>query len=167
MFRPLAARALLFSRSSTRSFHSPYAVLRDSRLTAPHASPAVSSMNEKQNDHLAEPFLTHAGTRTYVVSEPDATSKHYQVPSGAYPTSAPYVGSVTSEASSARPATMHTKTRNEDGIGESSAIRFENVPEESGDGLVEGDGQRGSRNSAATADVTSQGGLANAWRTRR
>jgi hypothetical protein len=163
MFRPLAARALLFSRSSTRFFHSPYVVLRDSRLAHPLVSLEASSMNEKQNDHSAEPFLTHAGTRTYVVSEPDATSKHYQVPSGAYPTSG-HVGSVPSESSSARPTTMHTTTRNEDGIGESSAIRSESVPEESGNSLVEGDEQRGSRNSAP---ITPQGGLANAWRTRR
>jgi len=152
-----------YTRPSTRFFHSPYVVLRDSRLAHPLVSLEVSSMNEKQNDHSAEPFLTHAGTRTYVVSEPDATSKHYQVPSGAYPTSG-HVGSVPSESSSAQPTTMHA---NEDGIGESSAIRSESVPEESGNNLVEGDGQRGSRKSAPTADVTPQGGLANAWRTRR
>ena len=162
MFRPLATRALLFSRASTRSFHSPYVVLRDSRLTSPLASPAASSMNEKQNDHSAEPFLTHAGTRTYVVSEPDATSKHYQVPSGAYPTSGPYVGSVSSETSPARPATIHTMTRNEGDIRESSATKLESG--ESGNSFVEGDGQPGS---AQTAEVTPQGGLANAWRTRR
>jgi hypothetical protein len=151
MFRPLAARILFSSRSSTRSFHSPYVVLRDSRLPTATllASSAVSSMNEKQHDHSAEPFLTHSGTRTYVVSQPDASSKHYQVPSGAYPTTAPYVSSAASEASS----------RNEGGIEENPAVRFETAPAETGGitGIGQGDGP-GLRDS---------GGLANAWRTRR
>lgn len=144
MFRPLAARILLASRSATRSFHSPYVVLRDSRVptATPLASSAVSSMNEKQHDHSAEPFLTHSGTRTYVVSEPDAASKHYQVPSGAYPTTAPYVSSAASEASS----------RNEGSIEE---IRSETAPAETGIGQGDGPGLRDS------------GKLANAWRTRR
>jgi hypothetical protein len=157
MFRPLAARVLLLSRSSTRSFHSPYVALRDSRLPTPLASSAVSSMNEKQLDHSAEPFLTHAGTRTYVVSQPDATSKHYQVPSGAYPTSTPYVNSVASEPDAqARAAATGTVARNEGGIEDSSATS-----------IGQGDGQRELGNSAAIPGVAAQGGLASAWRTRR
>lgn len=158
MFRPLAVRILLSSRSATRSFHSPYVVLRDSRLptATPLASSAVSSMNEKQHDHSAEPFLTHAGTRTYVVSQPDASSKHYQVPSGAYPTTAPYVSSAASEPDS------QARSRDEGGTEESSAIRFGSDPAEMGSvlsgitGISQGD-----------PDLRDSGGLANAWRTRR
>ncbi|KAK2464515.1 hypothetical protein APHAL10511_003494 [Amanita phalloides] len=99
MFRPLSKRAL-FSLTSLRHFHSPYVALRDAPLPKSLASSAASAMNEKQDDHSAEPILTHAGTRAYVVSEPDASSKHYQVPSGAFPASVPYVSSAPIEPSS-------------------------------------------------------------------
>jgi len=45
---------------------------------------------EKQDDSSSEPHLSSSGTRTYVVSEPDPSNTPYQVPSGAYPTSAPF-----------------------------------------------------------------------------
>jgi len=44
--------------------------------------------------------MTSSGRRTYVVSEPDASFKHYAVPAGAYPTSSPYVPFAATEAPS-------------------------------------------------------------------
>jgi hypothetical protein len=90
---------LITSPSSHRQFHSPFAVLKgDSPLTPPSSPSSVSSVYEKQHDSSPEPVHTPSGRRTYVVSEPDASSKYYEVPSGAYPTSAPYVHLTPTEA---------------------------------------------------------------------
>lgn len=51
----------------------------------------ATAMYEKQNDHVAEPFMTSGGARTYVVSEPEAASKYFQIPSGVHLTSTPHV----------------------------------------------------------------------------
>ena len=69
---------------SGRSFRTPFAVLGSSPTTP--SPTTIASHYEKQYDHPPEPI----NSRTYVVSEPDASTKHYQVPAGAYPTSAPY-----------------------------------------------------------------------------
>ncbi|KAF8640215.1 hypothetical protein AX16_010112 [Volvariella volvacea WC 439] len=88
---------VLSSSSATqcRKFHSPFAALGRSPLasattTNASASQVPFSMYEKQLDTSPEPILSNSGTRTYVVSEPDATSKFHEVPSGAYNTSSPY-----------------------------------------------------------------------------
>ena len=80
-------------RATTRAFHSPFAVLssQQSPLTAPPPSSSVArGIYEKNIEYPAEPFVSGFGTRTYVVSQPDPANTPYEVPSGAYPTSAPY-----------------------------------------------------------------------------
>lgn len=72
-----------------RSFHSPFVVLNSP--LSPASSLSSASLYEKQHDHSPEPQISLAGTRTYVVSEPDPANTPYAVPSGAYPTTAPYV----------------------------------------------------------------------------
>jgi len=82
----------------SRAFHSPFVVLRaaGTPLTSSPASPTTSPKNdtppmyEKQADSTSEPLITSSGTRTYVVSEPDPSNKAYEVPYGAYSTTAPY-----------------------------------------------------------------------------
>jgi hypothetical protein len=75
----LALRAHNTIRS--RSFHSAFTILDDSHLK-------IASQYEKQYDHPAQPIPSHFGYRTYMVSEPDASTRHYQVPAGAYHCSA-------------------------------------------------------------------------------
>ncbi|KAM6504400.1 hypothetical protein JOM56_001343 [Amanita muscaria] len=75
----LLRRFLLLSRPSSRSFHSPFLILRDSLFPLPTNSLLPSLPNviyEKQDLHFAEPFTTECGTRTYVVSELDASSRY-------------------------------------------------------------------------------------------
>ncbi|KAF9000716.1 hypothetical protein BDQ17DRAFT_1359421 [Cyathus striatus] len=147
--RPLArtTRRIRSLSIATRQFHSPFAVLGDSPLTAPPSpTSTVSALYEKQYDHPNEPFVSHSGTRTYVVSEPDASTKHYEVPSGAYPTSAPYVNFTPTEAPDTKGA-QHSSTsssvlahqfttraapQNRAGVGESSAVRYRSAPGEMG-----------------------------------
>jgi len=140
--RPLAS-------SSARHFHSPFVVLNDnSPLTSPPSSTStVSPVYEKQFDFSPEPVDSPSGGRTYVVSEPDASSKFYEVPSGAYPTSAPYVNftpteapdthgaqvSSTSSTPLAHPQTIRTVPQNRSGVGESSAVRHAEAPGEMGE----------------------------------
>lgn len=79
-----------FHCAPTRAFHSPFVVLNaTNRLTTPTPTTATS-IYEKQDDASPEPHVSSSGTRTYVVSEPDPSNNPYEVPSGAYPTSAPY-----------------------------------------------------------------------------
>lgn len=79
-----------------RSFHTPFAILGNSHLkTAPSTN--IASQYEKQYDHPPEPITSHSGYRTYVVSEPDTSTKHYRVPAGAYPTYAPYIINVVAD----------------------------------------------------------------------
>ena len=75
----LFRRSLLVSRPLSRSFHSPFHALRDSLFPLPTHSLLPSLPNviyEKQDLHFAEPFTTEFGTRTYVVSELDASSSY-------------------------------------------------------------------------------------------
>ncbi|KAG5644372.1 hypothetical protein DXG03_008600 [Asterophora parasitica] len=78
-----------------RAFHSPFAALGSSPISSSSRS-HLAAAYEKQADH--SPEVLH-GSRTYVVSEPDTTSKFYSVPSGAYPVSSPYANFATTEAS--------------------------------------------------------------------
>jgi len=164
---------------NARAFHSPFAVLGTSPLTTPHApspqldSNTISAQYEKQYDHAHEPTSTH-GYRTYVVSEPDSSYKHYQVPAGAYPTSAPYVNfnataapettgveySSTGGELLAHGFTTRAARHHPGGVGESAAVRFKAAPGEMGTkgggyggmglmdkkGTVEGTGKLGERN---------------------
>ncbi|KAF9223442.1 hypothetical protein BS17DRAFT_781869 [Gyrodon lividus] len=128
----------------SRTFHSPFVKLNSSssHLTSP---PSVSSTAyEKQHDDSPEPLLSSSGTRTYVVSEPDPSNAPYQVPSGAYPTSTPYVNF--SETTTLNPDGIHSSTssstphpyttraipQNEAGVGESVAVRNAQPPGEMG-----------------------------------
>ena len=89
--RALSASRAAFTSGQARAFHSPFAVLSASPLTTP--PPPTSSTGgiyEKNIEYSAEPFVSGSGTRTYVVSTPDPANTPYEVPSGAYPTSAPY-----------------------------------------------------------------------------
>lgn len=124
-----------------RAFHSPFAVLGTSPL-----SPSSSSYYEKQVDYSPEPFPSHSGNRTYVVSQPDAADSHYAVPSGAYPTSVPYVNftptqppnthaaqiSSTSSDQLAHPFTTRAAPQHTGGVGESAAVRYASAPGEMG-----------------------------------
>ncbi|KAI0368671.1 hypothetical protein BV20DRAFT_969063 [Pilatotrama ljubarskyi] len=131
--------------STSRAFHSPFAVLSTSQsplTTPPAASSSVSSVYEKQADHSPDPFSGSAGHRTYVVSEPDPAHTPYEVPSGAYPTSAPYQNYTRTESpvpegaqyASTAPGLAHPITqkvpRNEAGVGESAALRHREAPGE-------------------------------------
>ena len=94
--RSLSAASRSPVAGPSRAFHSPFAVLSSAQspLTMPPApTPAPSSaagIYEKNIAYPAEPFVSGFGTRTYVVSQPDPANTPYEVPSGAYPTSAPY-----------------------------------------------------------------------------
>ncbi|KAG1747160.1 uncharacterized protein EDB91DRAFT_1116750 [Suillus paluster] len=128
-----------------RSFHSPFVAL-NSPLTspAPNASPMSASSYEKQHDHSPEPQVSSAGTRTYVVSEPDPANTPYAVPSGAYPTTAPYVNfkptdppnpeGKYSSSSASLPHSFTTRAvpKNAAGVGESAAVRYGESPGEMG-----------------------------------
>ena len=164
-----------------RAFHSPFAVLGTSPLTTPHPpspevdSNTISAQYEKQYDHAHhEPTTTHGGYRTYVVSEPDSSYKHYQVPAGAYPTSAPYINfnataapdtagveySSTGGELLAHGFTTRAARHHSGGVGESAAVRFKAAPGEMGarggsyggvgmmdrEGTMDGTGKLGERN---------------------
>jgi len=95
--RVLGARSTKpLTSTSIRAFHSPFPALSSSSspLTGSktHTTPeAVNVRYEKAEDHSPDPEMSHTGTRTYVVSQPDPADTPYEVPSGAFPTSAPYV----------------------------------------------------------------------------
>ncbi|KAH6913145.1 hypothetical protein BKA70DRAFT_1261989 [Coprinopsis sp. MPI-PUGE-AT-0042] len=83
-------RVIPTTTASVRAFHSPFAAL-DSHHNNTLKSSAPADPNHYEKNYESSHFVAHGGQRTYVVSEPNVTSKHYQVPMGAYPTSAPYV----------------------------------------------------------------------------
>ena len=45
---------------------------------------------EKELETSSEPFTTHSGTRSYVVNEPDPADSKYEIPTGAYHSTASY-----------------------------------------------------------------------------
>ncbi|GJE94766.1 hypothetical protein PsYK624_109380 [Phanerochaete sordida] len=92
----------LAAPSQTRAFHTPFAVLYAAQPLA-HSTPQpppheFAPLYEKQVESTAAPTLSPAGHRTYVVSEPDPRASKYEVPYGAYPTSAPYVSYAPADA---------------------------------------------------------------------
>ncbi|KAF9048471.1 hypothetical protein BJ165DRAFT_1459926 [Panaeolus papilionaceus] len=148
---------------NTRAFHSPYAVLGTSPLTSSSSTSSTSYQAAvdhyaKSYEHPVESSMSSRGLyRTYVVSEPDDSSRHYQVPAGAYPTSAPYMNFASTSApaqlleeelsSTSADQVAHTFTtratrQHRGGIGASSSIRFRSAPGEMG--------VRGGSNSGAT-----------------
>lgn len=162
--RPLARSSATAARTASsarqyapiRSFHSPFVVLGQAR--APKAQQSQSqpteaqtnpfTVYEKQYDFSYEPLTTSFGNRTYVVSQPDASASHYEVPSGAYPTSSPYVNyapttetpnykdaqvSSTSSSLLAHEFTTRAVPHHYGGIGASSAIRHGIAPGEMGE----------------------------------
>lgn len=186
--------------STSRAFHSPFAVLSttaQSPLTTPPASTSTArGIYEKQFDHSPDPVLGSAGHRTYVVSEPDPSNTPYQVPSGAYPTSAPYQNYTRTEApvaegaqfASTAPGLAHPITqklpRNDSGVGESGAIRYREAPGEmharggsyGGQGLQDAQGtQKGNGELPDVnppplfehAEKFSKLGVDNAWKERK
>ncbi|KAL0954592.1 hypothetical protein HGRIS_003552 [Hohenbuehelia grisea] len=188
-----ASRALARPTTHTpaRSFHSPFAVLgNSSQLTAP--PPPSSNVYDKQTEEFTDSF---SDARTYVVCQP--TSSYYAVPSGAYPTSAPYVNFTATEAPNKEGAALsstssnpfaHPITRrapqNASGVGESAAVRNAEAPGELGArggshgglGLMDkagtkpGDGTLASRNpppDGKVAERNSKLGLENAWKERK
>lgn len=135
-FRAVSKHTRSLSRTMqapARAFHSPFKVLANSPLTS---APAPTAMvYEKQQDASPEPRRSHAGTQTYVVSEPDPAHTPYEVPSGAYPTSAPYASFAAAEApnhgtqhsstsaSPAHPTLSRAVPQNESGVMTSGAVR--------------------------------------------
>ncbi|KAF5359295.1 hypothetical protein D9756_003214 [Leucocoprinus leucothites] len=156
--RTLAKSSITTARTVTRqytpirSFHSPFVVLGQARATNKVSQGEAQQQQqnspmtyEKQYDFSYEPLTTSFGNRTYVVSQPDASASHYEVPSGAYPTSSPYVNyapasegpnykgaqvSSTSTNLLAHEFTTGAVPRHFGGVGASSAIRHAKAPGE-------------------------------------
>ncbi|PCH42509.1 hypothetical protein WOLCODRAFT_120682 [Wolfiporia cocos MD-104 SS10] len=191
-------RSLSRTFAPARAFHSPFKVLSsaNSPLTAaPAPSSNVSPLYEKQLDHSPEPTVSSSGTHMYVVSEPDPADTPYAVPSGAYPTSAPYQNYAAAEApanegarrASTSPSFAHPITdrapQNEAGVKESSAIRHAAAPgemgarggSEGGLGMMDaqttkqGQGTLADRNPPpdAVAEKFSKLGVGSAWKERK
>lgn len=97
--RPFAQRSAVATRrikqcATTRAFHSPFVALNQAQTShkaQPHAQ-ATTFAYEKQYDFSYEPLSsgTPFGNQIFVVSQPDASARHYEVPSGVYPVSLPY-----------------------------------------------------------------------------
>ncbi|KAG6879887.1 hypothetical protein C0992_010240 [Termitomyces sp. T32_za158] len=179
--------------ASTRAFHSPFAALGDSPLMS-HTPTHPSAIYEKQMDF--SPELFHGRRTVYVVSEPDASSKHYSVPSGAYPTASPYIDfpateapnisgaqvSSTSSSLLAHEQTIRTVPTHPDGVGESASVRYAMAPgemvagSEGGLGLMDKKGtippqvtptDRNPQPDGVMAEVFSKMGIDEAWKLRK
>lgn len=130
-----------------RAFHSPFAVLSPSPtspVAAPPSSLPASPLYEKL-DYSPEVQVSSSSTRVYVVSDPDPANTLYEVPSGAYPNSAPYQpiaqaaapiphGAQFSSSSSsfAHPLTTRAVPRTDARVGESAVVRNAEAPGQSG-----------------------------------
>jgi hypothetical protein len=103
LLRPLAQRPTVAARripkqcSIVRAFHSPFVVLNEAPTSHEAQArrteaEATTFAYEKQYDFSYEPLSTGApfGNRIFVVSQPDASARHYKVPSGVYPVSLPF-----------------------------------------------------------------------------
>ncbi|KAI0076215.1 hypothetical protein K474DRAFT_1663341 [Panus rudis PR-1116 ss-1] len=203
--RALAKHARSLSRTvqtrpiaHIRDFHSPFALLSSSEspLTSP-PPPPQAALYEKQSEYSPEPRVSSAGTQTYVVSDPDPANTPYEVPSGAYPTSAPYQEYTRTEAPSnaprastanayAHPITTNAVPHNESGVGDSAAVRHREAQGElhakggsyGGLGLMDKEGTT-KKSSAELADRNpppdrpdvaekfSKLGVDNAWKARK
>ena len=130
--------------SAIRFFHSPFVALNSTSSPfskSPSESSTASTHYEKQHDQSPDPQISHSGTQTYVVSEPDPAHTPYKVPSGAFPTSAPYVNFTPTKrpdaedapmsstgSQPAHPYTTHAVPRNESGVKQSAAVRNAQSP---------------------------------------
>ncbi|KAJ4480038.1 hypothetical protein J3R30DRAFT_3467695 [Lentinula aciculospora] len=197
MFRASRVWSNSFKLShAKRSFHSPFAVLGTTHSYPPSIASNVN-VYEKQVDFSPEPVPSVGGQRTYVVSEPDPANTYYQVPAGAYPTSLPYVNFTATEApnqegqmsstssSLAHPVLTQAAPHNEDGVGESSAIRHATAPgsmgqrggSHGGQGLAHDQGTHPGQGSLAdrnpppidrdVVEKFSRMGLKDAWKARK
>ena len=109
----------------------------------------TESTYEKEVETSSEPFTTYSGTRSYVVNEPDPADSKYEIPTGAYHSTASYEkleevkyegyggekgvrdGSSTS-SEVAHPVRTKQVPRHEGGVGESAAVRSGSSPGEMG-----------------------------------
>ncbi|KAI5981490.1 hypothetical protein EDC04DRAFT_1975576 [Pisolithus marmoratus] len=142
--------------SSMRAFHSPFVALKATSQSPLTSSPApsatispisasLSSYEKEVDDNASEPHVSSAGTRTYVVSEPDPSNTAYEVPMVPTPPLPPT--SITHSQMHPRIQRVNTAPRatqphpynkcpcrpqNEYGIGESAAVRNAEAPGEMG-----------------------------------
>lgn len=206
--RPFAQCSAAVARNTRqyapiRAFHSPYVALgqaqtpRKAQSQQPEAQANPFAIYEKQYDFSYEPLTTSFGNRTYVVSQPDASASHYEVPSGAYPTSSPYVNYAPSEAPNYKDAqvsstssslahefTTRAVPHHFGGVGASSAVRHATAPGEMGEkggsfgglammdweGFTPGEGELAERNpppDGAAAEMFSKAGVDGAWKLRK
>ncbi|KAG6813904.1 hypothetical protein H0H92_005753 [Tricholoma furcatifolium] len=176
-----------------RAFHSPFRALGDSPLMS--STPThPAAVYEKQMEFSSD--LLHGGRTLYVVSEPDASAKHYSVPSGAYPTSSPYINFASTEAPNtsgtqvsstsssllAHEYTLKTVPTHPGGVGESASVRFHMAPgdmaagSDGGLGLMDKIGtippqitptDRNPQPDGAMAEIFSKMGIDEAWKLRK
>ncbi|TFK45795.1 hypothetical protein OE88DRAFT_1639284 [Heliocybe sulcata] len=188
-FHVLAKSARVASRPlAVRAFHSPFVALSQSPLTAPPSPQAnVAGIYEKNIEYNSEPTVNANGSYHYVVSQPDPNHTPYAVPSGAYPTSAPYVNYTATErpevldapSSSTSPTPAHPTLsravpRNDAGVGQSAGVRHEGNPGK-GTELMDNSSTKGSdnlqeRNPPPIQDVGEKfGNMGNkdAWKARK
>ncbi|KAI0043247.1 hypothetical protein FA95DRAFT_1609550 [Auriscalpium vulgare] len=178
-----AARALARPlRAHTRTFYSPFAALSPSPST-PGPSPLTTA---------PEPAPTEPTPTVYVVSEPHPSERPYDVPAGAYPTSAPYAPlaaapapdpavSASTSSTPAHPVLTRAAPAHDAGVGASAAVRFRSAPGamgggDGGLGLMDQEGTRGGegalaeRNPPPIQDVGEEigkMGLREAWKARK
>ena len=117
--RSLAAVRAFRVQQPSRGFHSPFAVLRAAGTpltSSPTSSSTTSPIDdapptyEKQADSTSEPHITSSGAKTYVVSEPDPSNKAYEIPYGAYSTTAPYANMTSKDTPKNPERNQGTKT---------------------------------------------------------
>ena len=155
---PLLSRFITSSRnsSSPTSSSKVKVVEGEAPLFKPPSDPnkltardLTESTYEKDLETSSEPITTYSGTRSYVVNEPDPADSKYEIPTGAYHSTAPYEklrevkyegyggekgvreGS-SSSSEVAHPVTTKRVPRHEGGVGESAAVRFASSPGEMG-----------------------------------
>jgi len=98
---------------------------------------------EKELDASSEPITTFSGTRSYVVNEPDPADSKYDIPTGAYHSTAPYekLKEVTKERSSSNSEVATGRApRREAGVGTSAAVRGKRGGGDGGLGLMDKEG---------------------------
>ena len=95
----------------------------------------IEGTYEKEVETSSEPITTFSGTRSYVVNEPDPADSKYQIPTGAYHSTAPYERSKevkyegyegergvkersSSSSEAAHPVTTKRVPRHEGGVGD-------------------------------------------------
>lgn len=174
--KPLLARFMASSSNSTSptSAAKVKAAGGETPLFEPPSDPNKLSARdltegtyEKEHETSPEPITTFSGTRSYVVNEPDPADSKYDIPTGAYHSTAPYeklketkyegyggergVKERSSSSSElAHPATTKRASKHEGGVGESAAVRPGSSPGEmeerrggdGGLGLMDKDGTK-------------------------